>query len=67
MNEIDETLLATAGELAKELGRSAYGVKKALKRMNVEPRHSLRGTAYFLREPALEKLGSEMRAANSKP
>lgn len=65
MNDIDETPLVTAGELARELSRSSYGVKKALKRLGLSPSRVLAGTSFYDRKEALGKLKSEMRAPNS--
>lgn len=66
MNHIDETpTLATAGELAKALNRSSYGVKKALSRLGVSPKTVLAGTSFYERKLAIGKLKSEMRAPNN--
>lgn len=65
MNCNDESTLVSAGDLARELGRSSYGIKKALKRIGVEPTHTLSGTAYFDRKDAIARLEPAMRAPNS--
>jgi hypothetical protein len=66
MNLTDEsTTLVTAGDLAKEISRSRYGVKKALKRLGILPRTVLAGISFYHREDAIGALKSEMRAPNS--
>lgn len=68
MNCNDENTLVSAGDLARELGRSGYGIKKALARLGVSPTHVLSGgTYYYDRKTALAKLESAMRAPNSTP
>ena len=67
MKQTDESPYVTAGELAKILERSSYGVKKALARNGVRPVHVLAGTSFFNRTKALETLQAAMRAPNSKP
>jgi len=60
----DEQQLTTAGELARTLNRSTYGVKKALKRLGIHPEKILSGTSYYDRAEALRILEKEMRSPN---
>jgi hypothetical protein len=60
----DETVPVTAGDLARKLGRSSYGVKKALMRLRIEPTAVLGGTSYYDEESAMELLKKEMRSPN---
>lgn len=62
----DEPQLQTAGELARTLERSTYGVKKALKRHKIEPAAVLGGTSYYEPTVALRTLREEMRSPNQK-
>lgn len=39
--------LMTAGQLAKNLNRSSYGVKKALKRLGIHPEAVLNMVSYY--------------------
>lgn len=66
MNRNDETKLVSAGDLARELGRSSYGVKKALMRAGIKPSVTLSGTAYFDHSTALAKLNETLRAPNAR-
>jgi hypothetical protein len=65
MNDIDETSLASAGEMARSLNRSTYGVKKALSRLGIQPKKVIGGISYFERETAMARLAEQMRSPNS--
>lgn len=60
----DEPQLQTAGELARTLKRSSYGVKKALRRLGVEPAKVLGGISFYEPALALRTLKEEMRSPN---
>ncbi len=56
----------TAGELARRLQRSSYGVKKAIQRAGIDPVQVLGGISYY--DPGIEEtLAGFMRAANLQP
>ena len=60
-----ETYL-TAGQLARRLQRSSYGVKKAIQRQRILPVQVLGGISYY--DPGIEKtLAEVMRAPNLQP
>ncbi len=60
---MDPEELLTAGQLARLIQRSTYGVKKALERRGHKPRQILNGISYY--DPALrEVLLKEMRGPN---
>ena len=60
-----ETLL-TAGQLARRLQRSSYGVKKAIQRLRIDPVQVLGGISYY--DAAIEEtLGKVMRGPNLQP
>jgi hypothetical protein len=55
--------LLTAGQMAANLKRSRYGVKKAIQRLGIDPKLMLGGISYY--EPAIEKTVAEaMRGPN---
>ena len=56
----------TAGQLARRLDRSSYGVKKAIKRLGIHPKLVLGGISYY--DTGIEKtLAQVMRAPNLQP
>ena len=65
MNETkDETKYVTAGDLAKRMKRSTYGVKSALRRLGISPIVSFKGMSLY--SPDVEaSLTDSMRAPNS--
>lgn len=60
-----ETLL-TAGQLARRLQRSSYGVKKAIQRAGIEPVLEIGGISYY-NPKAEETLAKVMRGPNLQP
>ena len=67
MSTTDEgETLATAGELARTLERSTYGVKKALRRLQIFPDRILGGISYYPRKESLAALEKEMRSPNQQ-
>ena len=66
---INEIELITAGELAKKLRRSRYGVKKALQRLDVKPAQILAGISFYPEMSTTTCLEKAMRSPNlnSKP
>lgn len=56
----------TAGQLARRLQRSSYGVKKAIQRLGIEPKQVLGGVSYY--DAGVEAtLTKVMRAPNLQP
>lgn len=58
--------LLTAGELARRLKRSRYGVKKALHRLKIQPALIMAGISFYP-EQALTTLAATMRQPNLLP
>ena len=58
--------LLTAGQLARRLHRSSYGVKKAIQRQGILPVQVLGGISYY--DAGIEAtLGQVMRGPNLQP
>lgn len=56
----------TAGQLGKRMGRSGYGVKKAIRRLRIEPTLTLGGINYY--DPSIQGILEEaMRNPNKNP
>jgi Mor family transcriptional regulator len=54
----------TAGTIAREIGRSTYGVKKAIRRLKIEPVHVLGGMSFY--DPKIQSILEEsMRSPNT--
>ena len=65
MTETTDETMMTAGQLARRLERSGYGVKKALQRMGIPPVR-MGGTSYYP-SSVLDALGKAMRSPNRQP
>lgn len=54
----------TAGTIARAIGRSTYGVKKAIRRLKIEPVQVLAGMSFY--DPSIQSILEEsMRSPNS--
>ncbi len=55
----------SAGQLARKMGRTPWGVRKAIKRLKLKPEQTLGGVNYYSASPTLARLEAAMRKANS--